>query len=201
MLALLSALLAWKYNQRNRIVAATNQVELAGGQTTYRWQNPTVANTQRLFRSGYSARSSVKRTRTRSDGSTVTDWVTMSYMHSAKHPVVVNVLNTPGSFRSENPILKFFSNSDILVDAVRIPELSVDREFVSVLQDLDGLRIVQICRNQKYFRTMVADPNRHHITDEQKCTKLDELSKPFEDAKSIIQQILPHVHVIDGVLE
>ena len=200
MLVLLSALLAWKYNQRNRIIAATNQVDLAGGQATYRWQTPTVVGTQRLFRSAYSARS-VKTTRTRSDGSTETVWVTKGYMNSAIHPFVVNVLNTPGSLRSENLILRFFSNSDILVDAVWVPELNVDREFVAALQDLDGLRIVQICRNQKYFQTQVAGPNRYNVTAEQKRTELDELSKPFEDAKSIIHKILPHVKVIDGVLE
>ena len=191
---LLSAMLAWKYNQRNRILSATNQVRLAGGEVTYRFQNPLVATKTARFTSRY-AEKPHEVTRTLSDGSTVTERVQTSL--TLAYPVSVNTVNTSGNSKPNNSIFRFMSNSDIFVDAVRIPELNVDRKFVAALQDLDGLRIVQICRTQQYFRTIVARPSSHQITLEQRQNQLSELSKPFEDSKSIIQQKLPHVQIID----
>ena len=200
MVTLLSAMLAWKYGQRNRILSATKQVRLAGGEVIYRFQNPKVATKTAAFISAYSAKP-VPVTRTLSDGSTVTETVTRSYMGGLRFPLAVNDLRISGHSKSGNPILGFLNNSDILIDAVRIPELNVDRELIAALQDLDGLRIVQVCRSRQYFRTMVSSPGTHQVTAEQKRIKLAERSKPFESAKSIIQHQLPHLQIIDGVLE
>jgi len=199
MLTLLSVMLAWKYNQRNRILSATKQVRLAGGEVVYRSQNPTVVKKTKAFMSAYSQKPiPVSRVR---DGKPVIEYVMQTYMATLQHPMLVDDLQTAGSSQTQNTILRFLSNSDIFVDAVRLPESNVDKKLVAALRGLDGLRIVQIRRDKQYFRVLVSHPSQRQVTAERKRTRLAELSRPFEDAKSIIDEQLPHVQVIDGVLE
>ena len=200
LLTLFTLLLAWKYNERNRILDATKRIVSDGGEAFYSLQNPSVATQTRTFHSAYPPKP-ISEKRTLADGSIETVLKTQGYMSSAIHPVSINVIKCTGNSKTNNSILQFFSNSDVSIDSVRIPESNVDKRFVTALQNLKGLRVVQICRDPHYFRTCVGSPSRYNIDPEQKQAKLAELSKPFDDAKNLIQAKLPNVVIVDGLME
>ena len=135
LLTLFSVLLAWKYNERNRILDATKRIESDGGETFYSFQNSSVATQTRTFHSAYSPKP-IQEKRTLADGSIETVTRMHSYMHSAIHPVSISVIKNTGNSETNTSILQFFSNSDICIDSVRISESNVDKRFVTALQIL-----------------------------------------------------------------
>jgi len=198
LLTLLAAVLAWRYNQRHQILGATKQIRNLGGQIVYRWENPTVAVKTIAVQSPVRTRPETK-TRTLKDG-TKEDYEVFSH-RSFNNYFSVQVKSLGISGRANHGLLRFFDNEDIAVEAVKIRESSVNEDLVNYLRKLDDLRIVLVCRDQEYFRVYGTNPKIQLITAEQRTGKLNELNKPFEDAKSLINGGLPDVNVIDGYWE
>ena len=197
LLTIVAAALAWKYNQRNRIIFATKSIEKMGGQVLYHRENPTAA--MKWMTVTCHRRLRETRTRTLLDG-TVENYDVFHIARSYTANVQVKSIESAGGANEEDGILNILGNRDILVDAAKIHESRVDADFVEHIQKLDGLRVVQVCRDIEYFRMKATDPEGFSITPEQKEEKLSELDKPFENAKSLIHNSLPEVDVIDGYL-
>ena len=114
-------------------------------------------------------------------------------------PLEVNVLIAGG--KSPDSIWqRLFSNTEVMVDAVRIDESKVDQEFVEALCDLDGLKLIQVERNKQYFQVIASDPVSFQVSEERRAKSLEKLDEPFRAAKQLIHCKLP-IEVIDGLSE
>ena len=196
LLTLVAAVLAWKYNQRNRILAATKQIQDLGGQVFYRTQNPTTAVKVVHFQSPYRLRPETK-TRSLPDG-TVENYEVFGH-RSFNHIFSLQIKSIVPNGKVNQKVNRFLVNAEILVGAVKVQENDVDAEFVKQLQQLDDLKIVLVCRDREYFRVYGANPNTYMVTTQQRADRLSELGKPYEDAKSLIHDSLPNVEVVDGL--
>ena len=194
LLMLVSVFLAWKYNQRNRILSATKKIQDCGGEIYYRWQQPAVRSMFTSVIPYYALRSqAVKFT----GGSKSTSFVNVNIGFDV--PLEVNVLIAGG--KSPDSIWqRLFSNTEVMVDAVRIDESKVDQEFVEALCDLDGLKLIQVERNKQYFQVIASDPVSFQVSEERRAKSLEKLDEPFRAAKQLIHCKLP-IEVIDGLSE
>ena len=196
LVTLIGAVLAFKYNQRYRILTATSQIQKLGGQVVYRRENPAAAVTTISFVSLYRKRPQIEFT-TRQDGTKEIRHV-LSNHEFRDFELQVNDLTSTGDPDPEPIRPSFFSNEPILVDAVKVRERDIDASFVNNLKNLDGLKVVLVCRDWEYFRVFGADPNLDFVTPDERDDKLRRLNKPFENAKSLILNNLPEVKVVDG---
>ena len=198
LLTIFSAVMAWKFNQRNRIRAATKQIEKLGGQVFYYWENPVVVVKPVIFRRPYRNKHRIK-TMTLPDG-TVQTYEAFGH-RSFNHPfnLQVNSLESSGSSIQGANRFSFFGNEDIMIDSVGIDESDVDADFINQLRKLDNLRTILIYRDREYFCVYGTRPSQIVSTAvQQRNDDLIELEKPFENAKSMIHSRLPKVRVIDG---
>ena len=193
LLTLVAIILAVKYNERNRLITATNEIHKLGGKTYYRSQNPIIGSKTSFFHPAYAAKPR-KITRTRKDGTTSIEHITSNW----QYPTKINVLKFTGATKANRNLFDLLGNQDVIVDAVQIPESNVDQKFVDCLKNLSGLKIVLISRDQEYFRLRIATPNAHQVSAQRRNEKLAKFAKPFEDGKLLILSRLPHVQVVDG---
>ena len=138
------------------------------------------------------------KTRTLADGSVENYDKFLFSSKLATANVELKTLKATGNANEEYGILNFLGNDDIFVDGVRIHEADVDADLIQHLKKLDGLRIVQVCRDIEYFQLSVIDPRYYPATGKQKADKFKELIRRFEAAKTLINKGLPKIDVIDG---
>ena len=197
LLTLAGVFLAWKYNQRNQIISATKHIQSLGGSVVYRWENPTIAMQTMTVSVEHPAKIETK-TRTLADGSVENYDKFLFSSKLATANVELKTLKATGNANEEYGILNFLGNDDIFVDAVRIHEADVDADLIQHLKKLDGLRIVQVCRDIEYFQLSVIDPRYYPATGKQKADRFKELIRRFEAAKTLINKGLPKIDVVDG---
>ena len=198
LVTVVSILIALKYNERNRVVSATRVIQDLGGEVIYRRENPVISKKQEVFRAAYGAKPRAT-TRTLPDGTSETVYVTSTWQATMPFPSTLNFLSRAGTTNQKNRMLEFLGNYDVAVDAVRIRDSLVDSDLIDQLMKLNGLKIVLICRDRSYYQTSVSQPKWHYVTDEEKSSRMIELGKPFEDAKSLIHKHLPNLQVVDGL--
>ena len=197
-IAIIAAALAWRANFRNQSLKAANEVESMGGEVSYQSQQPIVTPVTRTALAAYSAKP-IPVQRKRADGTNYTEYTTQSYTAGMGWPFVANEIKIGSLLENQNHWSLWFSNKDVIVEAVQVHEAYVDEDFVEALSKFRSLKTVIVLRPNHYFRVRVCNSGYHSVEKEQLAKRLKELAQPFEVANALIKDKLPDVEILEGV--
>ena len=184
----------WRCNQRRTISAAVARLERANVALSYRWQKPTVGAASEMVIPAYSRDITYSvqmpdgtfETRTRNVGYTV--WA----------PAAIQDVTLNETVRPEVHVTGFVfgTHDDVAVDVVALEPKSIDDAMINELRELDGLKTVLLKIDRQYYRVLVAGWAPPEWRDEE----LAELTKPIEEATSLLESKLANVVVARGIV-
>lgn len=191
-ITIFAMLLAWRYNERNKLLQATKEVRARGGEVAFRWQKPVVQTVTQTVIPAY--RRSIEYTVTLPDGSTeirrrehgYTVWIPIQVQQVQS----LNKTQQTGSFAH-----LWGAYDDIAVDAITVSEECVDNDLIDTLTRLNGLKLVVVLRNREYYRLSVCgwEKSQH------RADRLKQLDAKFQTTVSLLTSRLPNIAVVAGI--
>ena len=175
-MAIVAIALAWKFNYRNRCLAASRAIQNAGGSVFYVWEKPEFHIEVRTH--------VLKPPKGTFPYRMPTVNVPINVFHATA--------NQKPTFQWSNP----FDNTDVSIAAAIIPESKVNENLPSILAPLN-LKYLMIARDQEHGPTKYARYSSP-IREKERIAKLNTFEQSYAVAKRLLTSQLPNVEIVDS---